>query len=112
MSDNNEQDFAAVLMQHAGGRAHTEATKRFAELVKAVQETGKKGSVTVTLTVSQDKDVKRMFKLDDAVRATIPKESRRSLWFPDDNGTLHRNDPRQESLFEDAPVEKINQEGN
>lgn len=30
MSDNNEQDFAAVLMQHAGGRAHTEATKKFA----------------------------------------------------------------------------------
>ncbi|MFT4126267.1 MAG: hypothetical protein QM662_08565 [Gordonia sp. (in: high G+C Gram-positive bacteria)] len=113
MTQDDGQDFAAVLMQHASGRAHTEASKKLAEVVEAVMETGKPGSVTVKLTVSQDRDVKRMVKLADVVTAKVPTEPRRSLWFPDDDNTLHRNDPQQKSLFDDAPVEKIQApEGN
>ncbi|QIN93639.1 hypothetical protein SEA_DUMPSTERDUDE_51 [Gordonia phage DumpsterDude] len=106
MSDTEEQDFAAVLLGHAKGRAHTEASKKLAEVVEAVMETGKPGSVTVKLTVSRDKEIKSMVKVADAVTAKVPVEPRRSMWFPGDDNTLHRNDPKQEPLF-DAPVEKI-----
>lgn len=106
MTDNNDQDFAAVFMQHAKGRAHTEASKKLAEVVEAVMKTGKPGSITVKLTVSRDKDIKSMVKVADAVTAKIPVEPRRSMWYPSDDNTLHRNDPKQEPLF-DAPVEKI-----
>lgn len=105
MTDSNEQDFAAVFMQHAKGRAHTEASKKLAQVVEAVMETGKPGSITVKLTISRDKDLASVVK--------IPTEPRRSMWFPDDDGQLHRNDPKQTSLFEDGPVEKIQApEGN
>lgn len=117
MSDNNEpelqleQDFAAVLLGHAGGRAHSEASRKFAEVVKAVQETGKKGTVTVTLTVTRNKDTRRMVKLVDTVRASIPVEDRPgSLWFPDSHGALHRNDPDQHEI-EFNQVQKLPQEG-
>ncbi|QCW22483.1 hypothetical protein SEA_NEOBUSH_52 [Gordonia phage Neobush] len=113
VTDSNEQDFAAVFMQHAKGRAHTEASKKLAEVVEAVMETGKPGSITVKLTISRDKDLASVVKIADQVAAKIPTEPRRSMWFPDDDGQLHRNDPRQTSLFEDGPVEKIQApEGN
>ena len=104
--DEADQDFAAVLMQHAGGRAHTEASKKLTELIAAVTETGKKGSISVTLTVSRDKEMSRVVKIDDSIKANVPKETRRSLWFPDDNNRLHRNDPTQDSLF-DEPAKKV-----
>ena len=112
MTDTNDQDFAAVFLGHAKGRAHTEASKKLAEVVEAVMETGKPGSVTVKLTVSRDKEIKSMVKVADSVTAKVPVEPRRSMWFPGDDHTLHRNDPKQEPLF-DAPAEKIQApEGN
>jgi hypothetical protein len=112
MTEQPDQDFASVLIQHAKGRAHTEASKKLAEVVEAVMETGKAGSITVKLTVSRDKDMHRVVKIADQVVAKIPTEPRRSMWFPDDDHQLHRNDPKQESLF-DAPAEKIQApEGN
>lgn len=111
-NDTEDQDFAFVLMQHSGGRAHTEASKKLAEVVEAVRETGKAGSITVTLKISRDKEMPRVMKIDDSVKAVVPKETRRSLWFPDDDNRLHRNDPRQEPLF-DEPAKKIQApEGN
>lgn len=113
MTEDKEQDFAAVFLGHAKGRAHTEASKKLAEVVEAVMETGKPGSVTVKLTISRDKEIKSMVKVADAVTAKIPTEIRRSMWFPGDDNTLHRNDPRQQSMFDDAPAEKIQApEGN
>ena len=80
------------------------------EVVEAVTETGKPGKVTVTLSITRDKEMHHMVKIADSIKATIPVEPRRSLWFPDHDGTLHRNDPRQSSLFEPEQVEQINQE--
>lgn len=112
MTDQQGQDFAAVFVTHAKGRAHTEASRRLTEVVEAVMETGKPGSVTVKLTVAPDKDLAHMVKVADSVTAKVPVAPRRSMWFADDDHTLHRNDPKQVSLF-DTPVEKIQQpEGN
>lgn len=38
-ADTNEQDFAAVFLGHAKGRAHTEASKKLAKVVVRVNTT-------------------------------------------------------------------------
>lgn len=101
MSKHSEpQDFAAVLMGHARGRAHAEASRKLAEVVEAVMDTKKQGSITIKLTVTPDKDGHGVVKIADAITSKVPQESRKSMWFPDDDGNLHRNNPNQESLFE------------
>lgn len=107
MSKRSEpQDFASVLMQHAKGRAHAEASRRLAEVVEAVMDTGKQGSITIKLTISPDKDGERLVKIADAITAKAPQESRKSLWFPDDDGNLHRNNPNQQSMFSEPKSEQ------
>lgn len=106
-ASKDPQDFAVVLMSHAKGRAHTEATKKLAEVITAVTETGKAGSITVKLQFTADKDNPMLIKVADKVTATIPTEVRRSVWFADDDGSLHRNDPKQGSLFGDEPEDVV-----
>lgn len=64
MADNNDQatEFATLLLTHAKGRAHDEATKKLREAVEAVQQTGKAASVTVKL------DIKPVEKIPNAFR--------------------------------------------
>lgn len=96
MSSNTSSEgseFATVLLQHAKGRAHDEATKALAEVVEAVKRLGKKGEVTLKLTVIPVKNDQTMVYLEDNITATVPKEPRNSLFFTDDHGGLHRNQP-------------------
>ncbi|MBB3040175.1 hypothetical protein [Hoyosella altamirensis] len=93
------QDFAAVLLQHAKGRAHVEISRLMSEVIEAVTETGKPGSVAITLTFTPDKDQPNLIKIQDKVAHKKPVEPRRSVWFADDDNSLHRNDPHQASLF-------------
>lgn len=104
MTEQNQgqNEFAAVLMQHAKGTAHDKATKLLSEAVDAVRQTGKNASVTVTLKLSAVKNNPNVVAIEDTVTAKVPEEKRGSMWFSDDSGGLHRNDPNQESLF-DAP---------
>ena len=89
------EEFAAVLMQHAKGRANDEATKVFAEAVEAVKRTGKKATVTVKFDIIPMKNNDTAVRLEDKVTSTIPEAVRSSIWFADDDGKLHRNDPTQ-----------------
>lgn len=102
MTDKDEpQDFAAVFMQHQKGRAHAEASELLQEAVEAVKETGKAATLTVKLRIERSKDVAHIVKISDTVTASIPQEKRpASIWYTGvGDGTLHRNDPRQGSLF-------------
>lgn len=92
MSDD-PTEFVSVLVNHAKGRANDEATEKMREAVEASLRTGKPASVTVTLNISSiDGEV---IKMTDKVSASIPKEPRKSMWFGDSEGGLHRNNPRQ-----------------
>lgn len=104
MPDNEPQDFGAVLLQHAKGRAHDEASKLLKDAVEAVKRTGKPASVTVKIAVKPVANVPNAFKLSDNVSATIPEDPRTSMWFADDEGALHRNDPNQGSLYDESDV--------
>jgi len=94
-------EFASLLLTHAKGRAHDEATRKLREAVEAVQQTGKAASVTVKLDIKPVDKIPNAFRVSDTVTAKIPEDRRTSMWFGDDQGGLHRNDPNQRSLYDD-----------
>lgn len=100
-------DFASVLITHAKGRAHDEASLKLREAVEAVQRTGKAASVTVKVSVKPIAKIPNAFELEDKVTAIIPDDPRVSIWYSDHEGGLHRNNPDQPELpYTPDPVGK------
>lgn len=97
-SDEDEKvvrPFAAFLQELNKGRVHEELSQGLHDLLAAVKATGKKGSLTLTLVVSQEKKTP-MLIIDDDVTPKLPKPDRtRSLWFVDKDGNPTRSDPNQ-----------------
>lgn len=91
-------NFVAVLTQLRRGAAVVDASEGLAELVKSVRATGKKGKLTITIGVAP---LNKGDALDVSaeVAVKIPKpDAGSSIFFPEDDGTLVRNDPRQGEL--------------
>lgn len=103
MPEKNDQatEFATLLLTHKKGLAHDEATRKLREAVEAVQRTGKAATVTVKFAIKPVEKIPNAFRIQDTVTAAIPDEPRTSMWFGDENGGLHRNDPNQRSLYDD-----------
>jgi hypothetical protein len=101
---NDPSEFASVLLQHAKGRAHDEATDKLKEAVEAVKKFGVSATVTVSFKVHPVKNNSTVVKLEDTVTAKIPTEPRSSMWFPDEQGALHRNQP---GLYGDVDADTI-----
>lgn len=98
-NSKNATDFSVILVGHHKGRAHDEATKLLSEAVEAVKATGKSAKVTVELSIHPVKNNKSIVRIEDKVTSSTPREPRSSVWFPDDAGALHRNDPNQGELW-------------
>lgn len=98
-------DFSVILVGHSKGRANDEATKALSQIVEAVKATGKAGKVTVELSVHPVKNNKSIVRIEDKVTSSIPREPRSSVWFPDDDGALHRNDPNQGELWDNKAAD-------
>lgn len=106
MSDSNATEFASVLIGHNKGRAHSAASKLLRDAVDAVKSTGRKATVTVTLEIKPMKNNFRVVQIGDKVNATIPEEKSDSVWFTDEDGGLHRNDPDQLRMeYGETPVD-------
>lgn len=104
MSDDIDNDvpeqkpFAVFLQEHKRGALAGELAATLQEVVAAVIEHGKKGSVTLKLDVAPSKDGMTVFVTDD-VKKSVPKADRGgSIMFPDAKGNLHRSDPNQMRL--------------
>ncbi|GAA1909199.1 hypothetical protein GCM10009737_07970 [Nocardioides lentus] len=96
--------FADFLREQSRGSTHNELTEGLHDLIAAVVETGRKGTLTLTISVApMKKDTERLL-VSDLVKVSKPQPDRKeSLYFADDNGNLTRNDPNQptfESLRE------------
>lgn len=92
-----------ILREIRGGRGVDLASHRLAEVVQAVDETGKKGSITITLTVEPEKGGGSQKTIAMDVKAKIPEvDLPKGVFFSDQDGTLHRTDPRQEEMFREA----------
>lgn len=79
------------------GTLNDELTEVLADVVKAVRETGKAGSLTLTLKVSMfNKADENIVKISPSVSSKIPEGERAEtiMWSTAD-GDLLRNDPHQ-----------------
>ena len=86
-----------TLKHLQGGTFLDEAGDRLAELVAAVDSTGKGG--TITLKISVKKSTKSCMSVIGDIRMTKPQEAPdATLMFPTPEGALLLNDPRQQSL--------------
>lgn len=97
--------FADALREMQSGRTHTELSEQLHELIARVRDTGKKGSLTLTITVAPVKNAsENTLTVSDIVTAKLPAHDRRvSLFYADADGNLTRRDPNQlefESLRE------------
>jgi hypothetical protein len=91
--------FADVLQSLNKGRVHSELSDALQQLVAAVKETGKKGSISLTLTVAPVPKSDGLFDVADNVVLKAPKPARKSSFFyADDEANLVRNNPNQDEL--------------
>ena len=89
--------FADALIEMQGGRTHTELSESLHELIARVRDTGKKGTITLTITVAPVKNAsENTLTVSDLVTTKLPAHDRRvSLFFADADGNLSRRDPNQ-----------------
>lgn len=100
-----------VLMQIRGGAAISDAAKDLNELVRAVKETNKAGSLTIKLTVEPDKTDNTVVTIQPDVTLKLPKKARaKGIFYVDDKtGDLTREDPRQLDLLREKEAERAAQ---
>lgn len=96
--------FADWLREQSGGTTHDELGEGLHDLVARVRDTGKKGSVSLTITVEPLKGESDVLIVSDEIKLRLPEHDRKaSLFYPDEFGNLSRTDPNQltfESLRE------------
>jgi hypothetical protein len=82
-----------------GGEMVEELTEQLAAVVNAVLTTGKKGGLTLKLTVDPASKGDAVVTITDDIKVTIPREKRAgTLMFALPSGSLQRQDPRQAEL--------------
>jgi hypothetical protein len=91
--------FAAFVQEQRRGALHTEVSDQLAELVHACVETGKKGTLTLQITVAPTKNEEGTVLVTDDIKVKAPKpDARPAIFFTDEHGNLSRQDPRQAEL--------------
>ncbi|WEH40760.1 hypothetical protein [Streptomyces sp. AM 2-1-1] len=92
--------FAAFLQEQSGGQLHTELSTRLQELIEAVRETGKAGSLSLKIDIKPIAGTDgRTLTVTDTVATKVPKTERpKSIFFVTDDNNLSRSDPRQPVL--------------
>lgn len=90
--------FAAVLAEYNNGRTAAELSEDLQAIVAAVKATGKKGTLTVQIVLTESKAAGA---LDMVVtkKTVMPQPKQFStIFYVDDADNLVRNDPRQTEL--------------
>lgn len=92
-----------VLREVRQGRAVVQGSRLLAEVVQAVDETGKPGEVTITIKVKPEKGGGSQKTLSVVVKAKKPEaDIPEAVFFSDPEGDLHRDDPTQHEMFTEA----------
>lgn len=104
--------FADFLREQSRGTTHEELSDGLHDLVQRVRDTGKKGTITLAITVELMKGSDKAVIVSDEIKLKLPEHDRdTSLFFADSDGNLVRNDPDQlafESLREVPPPPGVN----
>lgn len=104
--DDDPRDFGSFLLELARGKTHDELSQALHDVVAKVMDTGKKGSLTLTLGISLlDKDPANGLQIIDEIKVKLPEHDRpKSMFYPDRAGNLSRRDPRQMSFDDLATI--------
>lgn len=87
--------FADFLREQSKGHTHEELGEALHDLVARVKDTGKKGSLTLVITVEPTKGTDALTVADE-IKLKLPEHDRdASLFFTDKLGNLTRRDPNQ-----------------
>lgn len=99
VDDNGEvhvRPFADWLREQSRGATHDELGESLHDLVGRVQDTGKKGTLTLTITIAPLKNDTGVLVVTDEIKLKLPEHDRAgTIFYPDDTGNLTREDPRQ-----------------
>lgn len=104
MNDDNEaagqvRPFAAILQDIRAGQVSEEAAAAMQKLVSAVQEHGKKGTLTLQITVEPMKGNETALAVAGRVTLKAPEPApKAAIFFADTSGNLLRDDPRQAAI--------------
>lgn len=91
--------FADWLREQAKGATHEELSEAMHELVNAVVETGKKGTLTLQITVDHVKKAEaHVLQVTDRVVLKAPEHDRQVSVFFSNDGNLQRKDPTAPEL--------------
>ncbi|HEY3434288.1 MAG TPA: hypothetical protein VGK41_01410 [Solirubrobacterales bacterium] len=98
---SSSQDFPRVISELRGGLVAVDLAQKMEELVTAIQASGKKGTLNLTLTLnpvgSGNREIHVSAKV--AVKApAAPDLEERSIFFAQ-RGQLLRHDPNQPDLY-------------
>lgn len=110
MTDKNTKDgkpFASWLCEQAGGKTEAELTEGLRDLVNRVGDTGKKGSITLAVTVAPMKGDPSMLVVSDEIKLKLPEHDRKASIFWQKDGQLLRNDPNQRSIFDEITGHQV-----
>ena len=91
--------FADWLREQSSGKTHEELSEALWDLVARVRDTGKKGTVSLVVTVAPLKNDNDVLVVSDEIKLRLPEHDRKaSLFYPDTHGNLTRSDPNQLSF--------------
>lgn len=94
--DTTVRPFADWLREQSSGQSHDELSEALYDLVQRVRDTGKKGQLIYTIEIGCLKGDDTTLVASDAIKLKLPEHDRRTtFFFPDRNGNLSREDPRQ-----------------
>ena len=96
-----EAMFSEFLGAHNNGASERLASEALRRLVAAVEETGKKGFVTLKVSIEPMKNTDGMVTVTVDVAEKLPVlPPKASVFFTDSDGNLSRQNPAQGSLFD------------
>lgn len=91
--------FDAFFRELRRGQAHHEMSVALQDLVRAVEETGKAGSVTLTIKLKPDAKYDTAVAVVDEITAKLPQPTKgASLFFMDGSHNLQRSHPNQMTI--------------
>lgn len=97
-TDVQRKPFAQFVQEQRNGGLHGELSDALAELVTAVSEHGKKGSLVLTVGVALNKDGVTV-TVTDKLKLSLPEGDRgAAIFYVDEHGNLSRRNPAQTEL--------------
>lgn len=100
IDDPHIRPFGDFLREQSSGATHEELSEGLWDLAARVRETGKKGSLTLIITVEpMPKADGQVLMVSDEIRLKLPEFPRNaSLFYADREGNLTRTNPDQPEL--------------